>query len=79
MTENMSNLIMPMIWINESARIDDHTKNQLKLPIEAMYYSFVGGLGLLTAAALFTVIFVGILIGLKIANNNQRVKCFRTE
>jgi hypothetical protein len=39
----MRDLIVPIIWINESAVIDSVTQKQLKLPINMVLYSYIGG------------------------------------
>ncbi|ULT99046.1 hypothetical protein L3Y34_000415 [Caenorhabditis briggsae] len=62
-TENTTNVIVPVLWMNETADFDQGTRDQLIQIFNAKHYSFIGGvvslsLGLIAWMAVFMVIFV---------------------
>ncbi|CAI2349440.1 unnamed protein product [Caenorhabditis sp. 36 PRJEB53466] len=62
-TENTTNVIVPVLWINETAYFDQGTRDQLLDIFNAKHYSFIGGvvslsLGLIAWLAVFVVIIV---------------------
>lgn len=62
-TENTTNVIVPVLWMNETADFDQGTRDQLIDIFNAKHYSFIGGvvslsLGLIAWLAVFVVILV---------------------
>ncbi|CAB3401826.1 unnamed protein product [Caenorhabditis bovis] len=60
-TENTTNVIVPVLWMNETAFFDDGTREQLSSIFGVKHYSFIGGVasllvGVLTWLAVFVVI-----------------------
>ncbi|CAI5446435.1 unnamed protein product [Caenorhabditis angaria] len=61
--KNTSNVIVPVLWMNETAYFDEGTRDQLIGIFNAKHFSFIGGiislsLGLIGWLAVFVVIFV---------------------
>lgn len=62
-TENTTNVVVPVLWMNETAYFDQGTRDQLINIFNAKHYSFIGGvislsLGLIAWLAVFVVIIV---------------------
>ncbi|EGT53588.1 hypothetical protein CAEBREN_16141 [Caenorhabditis brenneri] len=62
-TENTTNVIVPVLWMNETAYFDQGTRDQLIGIFNAKHYSFIGGvtslsLGLISWLAVFVVIII---------------------
>lgn len=72
--KEMKSLVVPIIWINESAIIDPQTRSQLLVPVETMFYSFAGGLGLIVFGLLSLVCFAGLFIGFRLADRRRRIQ-----
>lgn len=74
MTRKMRDLIVPMVWMNESAIIDPDTRHRLLLPVHIVQWSFIGGIALIAIGSVFLVCFAGVMIGLRIAHQQQSVR-----
>ncbi|KAL3074196.1 hypothetical protein niasHS_015026 [Heterodera schachtii] len=70
MTKNMSNLVVPMVWLNESALIDSATRAQISRPVTALWGTFVVGIVFVCAGVVFLVTFVGVFIANKMTNRS---------
>lgn len=62
-TKNMKNVIVPVLWINETVIFDKGTQDQLEQIYKAKHYSFIGGvtsltIGVLTWLAILLVIVI---------------------
>ncbi|KAF1762809.1 hypothetical protein GCK72_011072 [Caenorhabditis remanei] len=62
-TENTTNVIVPVLWMNETADFDEGTREQLSAIFNAKHYSFIAGvislsLGLICWLAVFVVIII---------------------
>uniref|UniRef100_A0A8R1HZ51 CD36 family protein n=1 Tax=Caenorhabditis japonica TaxID=281687 RepID=A0A8R1HZ51_CAEJA len=60
-TKNTTNVIVPVLWMNDTAYFDDATRDQLYEIFKAKHFSFIGGvvclsLGLVAWLAVFVVI-----------------------
>uniref|UniRef100_A0A1I8C0J0 CD36 family protein n=1 Tax=Meloidogyne hapla TaxID=6305 RepID=A0A1I8C0J0_MELHA len=57
-TRKMRDLIVPIIWINESAIIDNETREQLQIPIRINLYTYICG-WVLTLFGIFCSLIIG--------------------
>uniref|UniRef100_A0A914MD54 Uncharacterized protein n=1 Tax=Meloidogyne incognita TaxID=6306 RepID=A0A914MD54_MELIC len=61
-TRNMRDLIVPIIWINESAIIDSKTREQLQIPIKVIFYAYIFGWFLLLFGSFCFSLIIGFVV-----------------
>lgn len=61
-TRNMRDLIVPIIWINESAIIDSKTREQLQIPIKVIFYAYIFGWVLLLFGSFCFSLIIGFVV-----------------
>uniref|UniRef100_A0A914LXH1 Uncharacterized protein n=1 Tax=Meloidogyne incognita TaxID=6306 RepID=A0A914LXH1_MELIC len=61
-TRNMRDLIVPIIWINESAIIDSKTREQLQIPIKIIFYAYIFGWVLLLFGSFCFSLIIGFVV-----------------
>uniref|UniRef100_A0A915EI23 Uncharacterized protein n=1 Tax=Ditylenchus dipsaci TaxID=166011 RepID=A0A915EI23_9BILA len=69
---NMKDLIVPIVWMNESALIDAGTKAQVMRAVSAIHLTFVWGVILIALGASLVFTFAGVVVFSKYINKTSQ-------
>ena len=71
MTKNMRDMIVPIVWLNQSAQIDASTRAKLRSVYSILTYAFIGAVVMAGVGALTLLGIAGFIVWLRIAENRR--------
>ncbi|KAL3081327.1 hypothetical protein niasHT_039804 [Heterodera trifolii] len=74
MTRNMRNFVMPMLRMNQIAVVDPFTKEQLLIPMNALHFSHIFAIVLISLGTFLTIISIGLAAFFSVKRNGKYVK-----